>query len=416
MSASLTLLAPSVSVEPGREAAIDLRLRNAGTVVDEFTLDVLGDAAGWATVEPPVVSLFPGAEGSARIVFRPPRTSAVAAGPVAFGLRARSRENPAGSAVEEGIVEVGAFVEPHAELVPRTSRGSSAATHELAIDNRGNIRLSAEVAAGDQDRLLAFDVRPPAVVVEPGMAGFAQVRVKPVGRFWRGQPKARPFQLSVTAEGRPPILLDGTMLQEAILPPWFTKAVVALVGLLVALVLLWLLVLKPSIETLASEAAASPIAELRDDVNKSLGEAGLPTVAPGGGGGEPTPTPAPTPTPEPGATPTPVPSPTDPGIFVPGLGVPVDGRLDEKTIVFAPKGTLFVTDLVFSNPNGREGALVILRDTTPLLQLRLENFRDYDLHFVTPIVFAPGDQLVLSLQCTTAPCDPAVFWAGYLRP
>lgn len=429
MSASLSLLAPSVSVEPGREAAIEVRLRNAGGVVDEFTFDVLGDAAPWASVEPPTLSLFPGAEGTARVVFRPPRSSAVPAGVITFGLRARSRENPAGSSVEEGTVEVGGFLESHAELVPRTSRGSGSASHELAVDNRGNTRLSAEISATDQDRLLAFDVRPPAVVVEPGMAGFAQIRVKPVGRFWQGQPKARPFQLTVATEGTPPILLDGTMLQEAILPPWFKKAVLMALGLLVALVILWLFVLKPSISALATEAAEAPVAELRDDVNKSLGAAGLPTVAPGGGGGEPTltptlaPTEAPSPT-EPGATtdpgasptPAPTPAPTDSGILIPGLGSPVDGRLDQGNALFAPKDTLFVTDLIFSNANGREGALVLLRNTTPLLQLRLENFRDYDLHFVTPIVIGPGDSLVLSLQCTTSPCDPAVFWAGYLRP
>ena len=41
----------------------------------------------------------------------PPRQSGVVAGPVVFGLRAVSHEDPAGSAVEEGTVEVGAFVE-----------------------------------------------------------------------------------------------------------------------------------------------------------------------------------------------------------------------------------------------------------------------------------------------------------------
>ena len=75
-----------------------------------------------------------------------------------------------------------------------------------------------------------------------------------------------------------------------------------------------------------------------------------------------------------------------------------------------------MTDLVFSNPNGAAGALVVMRDTTPLLQLRLENFRDYDLHFVTPIVITGGQRLNLSLSCTSSPCDPAVFYSGYLRP
>lgn len=422
MGASVTLVNAAVAVEPGQQVAVDLRVRNTGTVVDEFTLEVLGDSAGWATVEPPVVSLFPGAEGTARIVFRPPRVSSTPAGVVPFGLRARSSEDPAGSAVEEGSVEVGSFLEPYAELVPRTSRGSGSGSHDLAVDNRGNARLSADLEATDADRLLKFDVRPPAVVVEPGMAGFAKIRVSPVKRFWRGTPKTRPFQLYVKPEGGAPITLDGTLLQESILPPWFMKALLALLALLIVLVLIWLLLLKPSIESAASDAVASPLASLKADVNGALGAAGLPTIPPGGGspGGGATPTPAPpTPTPAPGATPapTPTPSPTA-GPLIPGLGNPVDGRLNSATTTYTPKGTLFLTDFVFSNPNGQEGALVVLRGSTPLLQLKLENFRDYDLHFVTPIVIASGQTLNLSLVCTikSQTCDPAVFYSGYLRP
>ena len=55
MGASVTLLVPSVAVQPGGEATIELRLRNTGTVVDEFGLsvvrysvviDAIGDADG----------------------------------------------------------------------------------------------------------------------------------------------------------------------------------------------------------------------------------------------------------------------------------------------------------------------------------------------------------------------------------
>lgn len=417
MGASVTLVSPAVAVEPGQAVSIEVRVRNTGSVVDEFVLDVLGDAAGWAAVEPPTLSLFPGAEGTAQAVFRPPRAASTPAGAVPFGLRARSREDPAGSAVEEGTVEVGSFLEPFAELVPRTTRGSSTGSHDLAVDNRGNARLSAEIEATDADRNLKFDVKPPALVVEPGMAEFAKIRVSPVKRFWRGQPKTRPFQLYVKPAGGIPIALDGTLLQESVLPPWFVKALLALIAALIALVILWLFVLKPSIETAASEAVASPLASLKADVNDALDAAGLPTMpADGGAGGDASPTAAPpTATPEPGATPAP-PTAT-PGTVIPGLGNPVDGTLNQTATTFRPEGTLFLTDFVFSNPNGAEGALVVLRDGTKLIQMRLENFRDYDLHWVTPIVVGPGQSLNLSLSCTSAgPCDPAVFYSGYLRP
>ncbi len=278
MGASVTLVTPALQVEPGQEVSTEVRVRNTGTVVDEFALDVLGDAAGWAGAEPGSLSLFPGAEGTAKVVFRPPRAASTPAGLVPFGVRARSREDPAGSAVEEGSVTVGSFQEPFAELVPRTSRGSRGGGHDVAIDNRGNARLSAELEGTDADRVLRFDIKPPGVVVEPGMAGFAKIRVSPVKRFWRGQPKTRPFQLYVRPEGGAPISLDGTLLQESMLPPWFLKALLALIVLLVLLVLAWLFLLKPSIETAASEAVASPLASLRADVNSALGAAGLPTM------------------------------------------------------------------------------------------------------------------------------------------
>ena len=411
MGASVALSAPTVAVEPGGQATLDFRLRNTGSVVDEFSLEVLGDPGAWSTVEPPTISLFPGAEESGRIVFQPPRVSSTAAGPTPFGLRAASREDPAGSTVEEGTVEVGAFHEPAAELVPRTSRGSLSAGHDVAIDNRGNVQLNADVEAADADRLLRFDVKPPGVVVGPGMAEFARVTVKPLKRFWRGSPKTRPFQVYVRPSGAPAVTLDGSILQEAILPPWFGRAVAALIGLLVVAVLLWLFVLKPSIESAASEAVASPVAELRDDVNDALADAGLPTMGPGDG-------PSATPTPEPGATPpASTPTPTPPGPVIAGLGSPVDGRLVQGADSVTVSGTLFITDLVFSNPNGQEGDVVLLRDSTRLLELKLENFRDLDFHFVTPIVLTGGQTLNLALNCTGGgACDPAVFYSGYLRP
>jgi hypothetical protein len=423
VGASVTLTAPAVAVEPGAEATVEFKLRNTGAVVDEFSLGILGDAAGWTAVVPPTISLFPGAEETGRIVFRPPRSAQVPAGPMPFAIHAVSREDAAGSAVEEGTVTVGAFNDPFAELVPRTSRGSRSASHDLAVDNRGNVRLNAEVEAADVDRQLEFDVNPPGVVVEPGMAQFAKVRVKPVKRFWRGSPKTRPFQLVVRSEGAAPVTLDGALLQEAILPPWFARAVMALIALLIVLIILWLFVLKPSIQSAAAEAVASPLGDLRSDVNDALANAGLPTMGPG----EPSAAPptAPTASGGPGgnggpggsgapATPA---APTPGGPFIPGLGNPVDGRLAEGSGSVKPAGTLFLTDIVFSNPNAREGAISLLRDGDPLIEERLENFRSLDYHWVTPIVIEAGHELALSLTCTGgAECDPSVLYSGYLRP
>ena len=416
MGVLVRLAADQIDVVPGATATLEVAVRNTGTVVDQVTIDILGDAAAWAVADPPTLSLFPATDGAAVIRFSPPRTASTAAGPVPFGIRATSHEDPAGSAVEEGTVTVGAFTDTFAELLPRTSRGRSSATHELAVDNRGNERLNASLEPSDPDQLLAFDIRPPGLVVEPGTSQFAKVRVSPRQRFWRGAPKTRPFKVSVTGPDAAPITLDGTMLQEAVLPRWLIPALLALLALLLLAVILWLTLLQPSIKSAATQALAdagfTPI--------PSLGAGGGPSPAPSAGGASPSPSGgAPSPS---SAVITPAPSASaGPG---PGLnlgGTPVDGRLSadgsNPSGVSPSKTTLYLTDLVFANPNGRAGTLQLLRGSLVLMNLRLENFRDLDFHFVTPIVVKSGEKLTLTASCTSSgTCDPSVYYSGFTNP
>ncbi len=415
MGALVTLSEKSIEVSPGAVATCTVTVKNTGTVVDQFTIDILGDPAPWTAAEPPTLSLFPGAEGTTTISFRPPRAASTPTGQLPFGVRARSQEDRAGSAVEEGVLVVGAFQDTFAELVPRTSRGSRGATHELAVDNRGNDRLNATVTAADQDQLLGFDVEPPGLVVDPGTAAFAKVRVKPRQRFWRGASKTRPFKVAVEGQGGPPIMLDGSLLQEALLPRWLIPALLGLLALLIALLVVWLTLLQPAIKSAATQALVD------------AGITPLPTQGGGGGGGAtptpvatatpgPTPPPGATPTPVATATPTPAPTPTPPAV---GEGVPRDGRLavdgsNPNSATFDKP--YYLTDLVFANPSGKAGKLQLRRDAFVVITLRLENFRDLDFHYVTPIVVQPGQSLSLVVTCSTSPCDPSVYFSGFSKP
>jgi hypothetical protein len=418
MGAFVTLSEKTIEVLPGAVATCTVTVKNTGTVVDQFTIDILGDSAAWTAAEPATLSLFPGAEETTTLFFRPPRAAGTPTGELPFGVRARSREDPAGSAVEEGVLVVGAYQDTFAELVPRTSRGSRGATHELAVDNRGNSRLNATVTAGDQDQLLGFDVEPPGLVVDPGTAGFAKIRVKPRKRFWRGQPKTRAFKVAVQGEGGPPVLLDGSLLQEAVLPRWLIPALLAVLVALIALTVIWLTLLQPAIKSAATQAL------------EDAGITPLPTQA--GGNGKPTAaptaapvTPPPTPLP-PGVTPappTPVPpSPAPPSASpggVPITGTPRDGRLavngsNQSSVTFDQP--YYLTDLVFANPSGRAGTMQLMRDSFVLITLRLENFRDLDYHYVTPIVVQKGQVLALKVSCSSGSCDPSVYFSGFLTP
>lgn len=395
MGAAAHLEATTLSLTPGGEASVEIRLRNSGTVVDQFGLEVLGDAASWSSAEPPSLSLFPGAEERARIIFRPPRSAQVPAGPMPFGVRVQSREDPEGSVVEEGVLEIEPFSDLFAELIPRTSRGGRGAKHDLALDNRGNARVNAELQADDPDRLLKFDLRPPALVAEPGQAVFATVGVKPRKTFWRGSPKSRPFKVWVESPGAPPLAVDGSLLQESLLPPWLIKALAAAVGLAILAVVLWLAFLQPTIEATARDQAE----EVVEDRFGPLPDGGTGTD---GGGSSPGPDRSP------GETPS-VPPLT-------GGAMPRDGRLAAGETLTVEEGrTLFLTDLIFSNPNASaEGSLRLRRDDQDLMVLRLEHFRDIDFHFVTPLVVAATQ--TVTLVCEADACSGvAVFWSGYHR-
>jgi hypothetical protein len=410
MGALVELEPRRLSAVPGAAATIAVRVRNAGAVVDQFDLSVLGDAQGWATVEPSTLSLFPGAEGSATVTFAPPRSPQVPAGPMPFGLRVQSKEDPAGSVVDEGTVDVEPFTDAFVELVPRTSRGSSGATHDLAVDNRGNTILQAAISAIDPDRLLDFELRPPALSADPGTASFAKVGVKPRKRFWRGASVTRPFQVQVEVPGGEPIVVDGSLLQTPILPPWTVRALMAAALLLVAAVVMWSALIRPAIESTARDQAEEVLAEVGITPlppGASPGGGGGASAAPSGGaGGETDPPGA---SGSPGATTAPS-SPSGPS-----GATPKDGRLVAGDNVSPGAGkTLFLTDLVFSNPDDTAtGQLRLERAGQALLVLELRNFRDLDYHFVTPIVV--GDGQALALVCPTGCAGSAVYYSGYER-
>ena len=98
---------------------------------------------------------------------------------------------------------------------------------------------------------------------------------------------------------------------------------------------------------------------------------------------------------------------------------PADGRLEigGRESVTVPDGQrLLITDLILENPEGDSGRLVISRGETTLLEVRLDNFRDLDYHFVSPIVFNEGDQLVLDAECAGGDsCTPSLFYVGSLE-
>ena len=427
MAVVVTLEQTALDVTPGGMTNCAVTIRNTGTIVDQFEFAVVGIDPEWATFEPATVSLMPGSEGTTQLLLRAPRSPRTRAGTVPFGVKATSLEDAGTTVVEEGTVTVAAFHEPVAELVPRTSHGRRSALHQLSVDNRGNTPLNATVRAQDPDELVDFVVTPPAVVTEPGSATLVQVSAQPRRTFLRGPSRTLPFQVLIEAAGSPPVAVDGSMVQEAIIPRWAPRAAAAVLAGLVGLAVIWVAVLRPTVKSSAKEAAREaveePLAQVSaqvgalDERTSALAEAvtgSVPepvvtttTTSPGGGGdgdgGD-----------------------GDGGGAGGGaFGVPVAGRLQinggasSATFTAPDDQVVSITDLLFQNPAGDAGVLRLQRGTADFLELQLGNFRDLDYHFVAPVVLTAGESLTIRVQCQRTDqqaCSPALTFSGFSRP
>ena len=374
-------------------------MRNAGSVVDSFSLEVVGPAASWATLVPPSLNLFPGATEAARVVFRPPQTAEVEAGAVPFGVRVVSREDPSGTVTEEGTLEVQPYVALGIDVVPRTSRGRRRMAHEVAVQNQGNAPVTVTLSAADPDQHLAFDIEPSSFTVGAGSAEFAKLRVRAVTKHPSGPAVTRPFQVVASSpEGQPYGFSPAMVVQEPLRPRWLKRAALwTLIGL-IALAALWFGALKPTVESAAREAVAE------DETPVTIGPGGGGEDGGGGDGddaaGDDT-------------------TSSDGAFGGAGAGQPIDGRLfvtaSGSTDFTVPEGqTLQITDIILQNPGGNTGTLRISRGDTALLVQELGNFRDLDFHFVAPIVFTGGQKLVLTAECTSPGCTPGAYFAGFI--
>jgi hypothetical protein len=434
MGASATALPPSLAVEPGGEQSCWVQIVNTSEIVDKYTFEVLGDAAPWAELDPPTMSLFPGAEAELKLTFHPPRQPTTSAGIVPLALKITSEHDPTDTVVEEGALAVAPYADTSAELIPRTSHGRLGGRHELAFDNRGNTMVNSLIEAFDPDDALSFSVKPPGLLAAPGTATFAKVRARPRRRMLRGTPKTFPFQLRVQPDVGPPNVIDGAVVQEALIPKWLVPAALGLA----ALAVLWAVLLKPQIESTAKDAVKDPIAaqqkqidalseqtaqaeqtaqQAQQSADEAAQQAGKATAEAGKATG----------------------AATTSSNLVAGAtdtGAPTSGRLQvncgptcTQEYVVQNNQTFRLTDLVLGNPAGDSGTLTLRRGSDPILVEAMENFRDLDFHFIAPLVLKGGEKFVLDVKCENStraatataaeqsaqPCSAAVYFAGFTK-
>jgi len=431
MGLTATLSDTSIAAAPGEEVSIRVTVRNTGSVVDEFTMEVVGPAVDWATIDPPSLSLFPDDEGVAVVVFQAPRNMGVRSGEVPFAVKVRSREDPEGTIAEEGVLVIGGFTDLSAELMPQSSRGARMGRHQLTIDNRGNTQVTASLRGVDPDGLFRYSFNPPEIVSDPGTATFGRVFVKPRKLMLRGQPQTKPFQVHVQIDGQEPIVLDGTYAQTPIFASWIGMLLMAALGIIIVLVIMWMTLLRPRVQSTARKAVAKPLAQTNAAVNDIGARVGADPQLPtneqaiedlagaggggaGGGGGTTATTAAPAVPRGSGAAAitTELGNPTDRRLQVAGTGTATDGFRIDGGKVFS------LTDLVFQNPAGDSGTVTLLRGRDVLFLDSLANFRSVDYHFVAPVVFDENVEVTLRVECANAggrACSVAAYLVGFVK-
>jgi len=458
MGASVSPLPDRLAVEPGAAAAVTVRVRNRGRVVDEFHFDVLGEPGEWARIEPPTLSLFPGTESTTTLHMEPPELPTLPPGRVPYALRVASQKYPDDTVVTEGELLLGTFRRWKAEISPRTSRGRRSGRYELAFDNYGNAPTTALVSATDNENALVFRVTPPELLARPGRAEIAKVRVRPRRRLWRGPDRMFPFQLHVRAESGDPQALDGLFVQTASLP----RISLPFALLLAALVVAWAVV-RPDAESTAPEStaakteqrtaqavvsaqrAASSAEKASAAAGKASAAAGKASAAAGkasvaaakagnqataaataAGGANATAQVAGSKANGAAATAQTAAADADKatriatGAF---RGTPAGYRLELacpprcSAAVRAPAGkVLSISDVVLENSYDDRGTLTLLLQGEPLLVEPLSDLRTQSFSFVTPIVAGAGQLLGLRVSCANAanhPCRPAAYLSGF---
>ncbi|MFI8434350.1 hypothetical protein ACIGJO_11455 [Streptomyces sp. NPDC079020] len=445
MSLTASLDESSVAAAPGEETALPLQILNSGRTVEEYRFEVVGDCAAWSAVEPAVLSLYPGDSRTVSLMLRPPRNSTVPAGETPFGIRVVPAGTPDGTVVPEGRVTVLPFTETTAELVPRGSHGSRGGRHQLAVDNRGNTPVTVRLGSRPGSELASVAFAASELRIAPGHAEFGKLRVRPAKRMWRGTPVTHSFQVyaaTQVAEGQEavePVLVDGSYQQDPVLPRWLPRALITAAVLLIALVGLWYALLRPAVKSAAREAVTPEAlrSAAAADTSGAPDQGGDPAGAGSGGGDS-----AGAGTGGGASKPVPSPAPAAPGDGAPGDGASaaaptsaqvrvrdsVGGGSNTSTALEVPDGHTFqLTDIVVQNPQGDAGTVTVSAGKdNRVLSLGLENFRDSDYHFVTPILVPAGGKVTMTIDCrkvgkpvgAPAPsrCSESLFLGGTMRP
>lgn len=185
----------------GDTATTTLNVRNDSDIVEAYSLEVVGDCAAWAAVEPQGFSLHPGTSETETVRLKPPRSAEIRAGEVPLVMRVLPAEHPESVRVLETAVHVKEFRELRTEPARPRRRGWLRGRYRLVVRNLGNTPVRVGFTPGQAGKALRFAFTPATTELEPGEpveVGLRFRRGKPVGF---GARVVWPFTVHTAEEG-----------------------------------------------------------------------------------------------------------------------------------------------------------------------------------------------------------------------
>jgi hypothetical protein len=175
----VTVAPERIGVRPGESADVEVTIQNGTAVVEHFGASVVGlPRDDFFQVEPPVVKLRPRETGTVRVRISVPERGGMPAGPYTLGLLVRSPYQREVSRCEELPMDVAPAPELTMTVQPEVVLGGGAGHYTVTLANEGNTPLGLTLSGKDQESRVGFEFEPRQLLLEPGMAGGAQVTVR----------------------------------------------------------------------------------------------------------------------------------------------------------------------------------------------------------------------------------------------
>jgi hypothetical protein len=274
------------------------------------------------------------------------------------------------------------------------------------VDNHGNNLASCRLHLVDASGRVDGSFDPPAVGVAPGSSSLVRLKLRARRSFFRRAERQVDFEIEATEPEHEPASGRATLIQPPTIPiRTIGKVALALAG--IALVILaWYSVVRPEIRDAADRAVADRVEDFTTTVTTDATT---------------------TTTTLPVEEDDPVEAAAAPVGEAQSYRIAVDVGITQEraeSISVPPDSQFLMTDLVLQNPNGDLGTAQLLRNGDLLYtwDLGAMNSANEFQPRISPLPFAPSDNIVLSVACEAAGkpsgtgCDIAVLMTGMLVP